>query len=171
LLLITGVGLVLMVYGDQLTNNPVAYRTLTRLDIFGFSDEASFFETVRFDSWSRLVGLIGERPFFGFGYKIFESLHGFYIDNAYFIAYFEVGFLGFLAFVLFWLLLLAYFLGRLRYNSVYAKLGLIVLIPFMLRLYTGGANSDWSVAPLVFAFLGATYKVSSQRFKNFRRCA
>lgn len=141
---------------------PAVAVSLARLDFLNLTGQDRFLETVRFATWASLFGRLGEVPILGYGYKSFENYIGFYVDNAYMLAYFETGLLGFLFFLLFWAdLSLRLFLKSVRTSSTYALLALALCGAFLVRMMTGGANASWSAAPETFLLIALFWRASS----------
>lgn len=136
-------------------------QTLARLDFLNITGESIFFETVRVENWSNLIGSYGNTSFLGFGYKLFEDYHGYYVDNAFLLTWVETGLFGFILFLAFWLTLLFRFFAASLRGSNTALFGLSVTVAFLLRMMTSGAHAGWSSAPLIFLAIGLALRASS----------
>lgn len=133
---------------------------ISRIDIFNITGQSRFFQTVRFENWQELPDMLGEAIWLGYGFKQFADNSGFLIDNAYLLAIFETGICGFVFFMLFWLSIGQSAVKLSLTRNVKARLLLVLQFEFMLRMVSGGSNSSWSVAPVVFLLLAVLLRTA-----------
>lgn len=150
---ITVIGVVTLVGSPE--QQAFLWLSIERLDILNLTGESRFGDTSRFDTWASLWTVAFDIPTFGLGYKLVQEHFGVVIDNSFIFAWLETGLVGFILFILFWLVVSwRLFVDYLAHGSPLVQTALGMCAGFVVIMQTFGAHTTWSGAPLVFMLLG-----------------
>jgi len=85
------------------------------------------------------------------------------LDNSFLIALLETGWVGFSFLVVFLLYLVWRSLKQILANKDdLSALAFAILLAFISRMATGGANADWSVGPVMFLTVALVYRMANR---------
>lgn len=138
--------------------------SLRRLDVLNVTGQGEFLESVRTQTWDMLYSIMFQVPVFGYGFKSSYGIFQVFIDNAYLQAWFEVGPVGAVLFMSFWIVLTFIMIARfLRGGSAEAAVGVAFVLTVLVAMVVTGPQSSWSTMPTVFLMLGMSLRAAERK--------